>query len=442
MRFLVLRPFPLGLAALGLGALGVADLGCGGSSAANPANDSGADVTLPGDAGPADADATDAARDAASEPAGDGAAAVDAGACGNLPAPTPVAVTGPVLVIANEPGSPLGIFDPSLLYPVGAPGGVLSYSSVGADAVHTRIALTLDKGATFTYVAEPNVVTPITVDTTDTAACGAASCTGVLWHEVSSIVADPADPDPSRRFKLFMHSYVSLANGSKLQRGWGYLGLQTAPKPEGPWSAEQKALGWKSDSTFSSTGAAQLLSDIPGIADCAIVTEPGAMIASDGLYLALGCISLVASPSRIKIVLLRSTDSAASFRFVSTLVDFTDAPCLDGTLPHVQGPDLFTALGKTYVSVTPVGPVTNGLGTYPSGYRGCMTIPIDDLATGRIARTPAGAPKVERWMHAPDGRFSGPCTYAEGATALGYLVPELNDSASPFGIARTTLTAP
>jgi hypothetical protein len=351
-------------------------------------------------------------------------------------------VTGPALVIAGEPGSPAGIFDPSLVYPVGAPGGVLSYSSVGADAVHTRIALTLDHGATFTYVAEPNVVTPITVDTNDTTACGAAQCSGVLWHEVSSVVADPGDPDPNGRFKLFMHSYVSRTNGTDLRREWGYIGMQTAPKPEGPWSTEKKALGWKSSSTFSSAGATQLLPELPGVSDCLLATEPGAMVAPDGLYLALACAYLVAPEVRIKIVLLRSTDHAKSFQTVSTLIDGADAACLDGTLRQVQGPDLFSVAGKTYLGITPVGPVVRGTQTIPNGYRGCMTIPMDDLATGKLARTATGAPKVVRWMAPPDGRFAGPCTYAEGATALGYLMNELNDGTAPFGILRTPPTPP
>jgi hypothetical protein len=389
----------------------------------------------------ADRDAHDAiVIDGASDAGGD--AGADAVACRNLPSVSPVPVSGPALAIVGEPGSALGIYDPSLFYPVGAPGGVLSYSTVAPNDVHTRVAVSTDNGATFAYVAEPNRAAPITVDTVDTTACGASTCAGVLWHEVSSIVADPADPDPNRLFKLFTHSYVSTQNGASLHRQWGYIGVQTAPKPEGPWSAEKKAIGWRSDSTFSSAGAAQLAGDIPGIADCAILTEPGALTAADGLYLALACAHVVGAQPQIQVVLLRSTDSAATFRFVSVLVSDADAPCLDGALPHVQGPDLFTAGGKAYVTVTPVGPVTHGLGGDPTGYRGCMTIPIDDLAGGKIARTPTGAPSVARWMRAPDGRFTGPCTYAEGATALGYLVPELNDTAAPFGILRTTLTAP
>ncbi len=421
-------------AVLALAALG----GCGGSSFRAAPNDGdgdgGVDATAPlGDA------AVDGPTPLADGGAGDAARGEDAGACGNLPAPTPVAVTGPALVVAGDPGSSAGIFDPSLVYPLGAPGGVLAYSSIAPDSVSTHLAVTLDLGATFTYIATANTVAPITVDTTDLAACGAAKCTGVLWHEVPSVVVDPLDPDAARRFKLFTHSYVSLKGGQELHREWGYIGMQTAPKPEGPWSDETKAIGWPSSSPLSSVGAAQLLGDVaPG---CVLATEPGAMVVADGLYLALGCLEVVQGATRIRVELLRSRDAARSFERVSTLVDATDGPCLDGTTARVQGPDLFTVGGKAFVIVTPVGPVSPTLGD--DGYRGCVTIPIADLARGKIARTGNGAPAVARFIHAPDGRFTGPCTYAEGATALGYLVPELTGSATtPFGVTRTTITAP
>ena len=63
----------------------------------------------------------------------------------------------PELAIIGDPGSPLGIFDPSLVYPAGAPGGALSYSTVlTQEAVHTRIALSADAGATWTFLSDAN----------------------------------------------------------------------------------------------------------------------------------------------------------------------------------------------------------------------------------------------------------------------------------------------
>ena len=372
---------------------------------------------------------------------------VDAGpdaACPNLPGATVVDPTATsLLVIQGEPGSAFGIYDPSLVYPKGAAGGVLSYSAVAANSVHTRIALTTDEGATFQYAAEPNQVTAVTVTTTDPGFCDAGACAvdGVLWHEVSSIVADPTDPDPTAAYKLFVHSYVSAAGGATLRRDWGYIGMQAAATPAA-WGSEQKLLGWSSSAPLSTSGVTQVLSSLPELKDCVAFTEPGAMVGALGLDLALSC-AYLPSPGvvKIRVVLLRSTDHARSFTFVSTLVSADDFACLDGASPQILGPDLFTVGGQEYVVVSPTGPVSNASG---GGYRGCLTIPVADPTAGTLARAPNGAPAVASWVKASDGRFTGPCTYAEGATALGQVVPmQFSDQSQPwFRILRTTIPEP
>jgi hypothetical protein len=144
---------------------------------------------------------------------------------------------------------------------------------------------------------------------------------------------------------------------------------------------------------------------------------------------------------KIRVVLLRSTDHAKTFSFVSTLVSADDFGCLGGAVPQILGPDLFTVAGREYVIVSPVGPVTNTSG---GGYDGCATIPVADPSSGTIARTDAGTPAVVSWVQANDGRFTGPCTYAEGATAIGQIVPMQFSQQSPplFRILRTSLAEP
>ncbi len=363
--------------------------------------------------------------------------------CPNLPTLTLVPSSSAQLVVQGEPGSPLGIYDPSLVYPKGAEGGVMSYSTVGPDSVHTRVAVTTDQGATFQYVAEPNAVTPITVSVTgsDPGFCDAGPCSvdGVLWHEVSSIVADPTDA--TAPFKLFVHSYVSTGGGSALRRDWGYIGMQTGASPAS-WGPEEKLLGWQSDATLSTSGATQVLTDIPALQDCVAFTEPGAIVTPNGLDLALSCV-FMPSPGvvEIRVVLLRSTDHAKSFTFVSNLVSADDFGCIGGSVPQILGPDLFTVSGTEYVVVSPVGPVSNSAS---GGYRGCVTIPLADASAGTIARSADGAPSVVSWVQATDGRFTGPCTYAEGATAIGQIVPmQFSAQELPlFRILRTNLVEP
>lgn len=423
-------------------ALPTVDCGGGGFSAGPPTAD--AATATPDGSGPVDAGRTgdDATLDATpTADTGSPTQARDAGPCSNRPDAVAVdPATTPALAIPGDPGSPLGIYDPSLAYPPGASGGLLAYSSVDANSVHTRIAGSVDHGATFQFLAEPNQVTPVSVTTSDPAFCDAGPCTvaGVLWHEVPSVVVDPGDA--TAPLKLFVHTYVSAGGGSALRRDWGYVGMYTATTP-GTWTPETKLLGWASSAPLSTSGVSQVLTLIPELSDCVAFTEPGAMVTALGLDLALDCVSLSSSGvAKIRVVLLRSTDHAKSFSFVSTLVAADDFACLDGTAPQLLGPDLFTVGSSEYVVVSPIGPVSDG----GAGYRGCLTLPVADPAKGAIARTASGAPVVDSWVRATDGRFTGPCTYAEGATALGLLVPmqQPDPVEPPFRIFRPGIPQP
>jgi len=237
-----------------------------------------------------------------------------------------------------------------------------------------------------------------------------------------------------------VHSYVSAA-GPVLRRDWGYIGMYTGSDPA-HWSAEVPLLGWQSDSPLSTAGVAQVLTAIPELADCVLFTEPGVVLTSGGLDLALACYSVKAGVIQSRVVLLRSTDHARSFSWVSTLVSASDFACLGGALPEVTGPDLFLVNGAEYLTVSPVGPVSHPDAS--AGYRGCLTMALADADAGTITRGPNGAPTVLRSLQSSDGRFAGPCTYAQGATALGQVLPMQfsDDPPRVFRIFRTTVPVP
>jgi hypothetical protein len=428
----------IGLALLaGAPLAGLAAAACGSSSSSAAPSGADAATSLDGTMETANDAAADAALlDGSPEAAGDASST-----CPNLPAATLVPPTSP-LVVEGDPGSALGIYDPSLVYPTGAAGGLMSYSTVAPNSVHTRIAVSTDRGATFQYAADANdIVSPIAVTTTDPGFCEDGPCQvqGVLWHEVSSIVADPSDT--AAPYKLFVHSYVSANGGATLRRDWGYIGMQSATSPTS-WGTETKLLGWSSNATISTAGVTQVLSNIPELADCVAFTEPAALVGPLGIDLALSC---AYSPSpgvvNIRVELLRSTDHAASFLYVSKLVAAEDFACIHGAAPQILGADLFTVGSSEYVIVSPTGPVSN---TDAGGYRGCVTIPLADAGAGLIARASNGAPAVVSFVEAADGRFTGPCTYAEGATAIGQLVPmQFSPTDLPlFRIMRTTIPEP
>jgi hypothetical protein len=336
------------------------------------------------------------------------------------PASTPLAVTG-------DEGSSFGISDPSLAWPAGGDAGDLSYTSLASTALFTRVAKTTD-GRSFTYVGDANAYVDLMVATTDMTVCGAATCTGRLVHETSSLVVDPGDPDPTRRFKLFDYSYVIVpAASTPAQHAWGYIGMYTASAPESGWSAGVKAIGWTSSAdSVSSDGAATVASSLAGLQDCAAFTEPAALVdaVSGTLYLALGC----ATPTQSTVVLLQSTDHAATFAYVGTLLNVADGTSLGSTSPGAMPTDFFQDEGATYLIASTLGS-TPTVADAPSGYTSCTTVLVDDLASASVHRDGQGNPVVARKLVAPGGAFAGACAL-KPQFAAGYLTDEVVATAS------------
>lgn len=340
----------------------------------------------------------------------------------------------PELVIENDPAASQGIFDPSPVYPAGAPAGAMSYSGVSAmDDIRTRIAISTDGGATWTYAADANSPEELTLDTTDTGLCPDGMCTGQVIHEVSSLIIDPDDPDPARRWKLFTHRYLVLGGHALFYR-YGHIAMSTAPAPEGPWSASTNVLGWTSETTFSSQGASLNVSDVPAVADCMALTEPAALwVPGVGIDLAVGCVA-VPKDVAIRIERFRSTDHGKTFVHAGRLLEAADAACLGATEPRVNAAHLFAAGGQEYLLATP--------DTSQQGYQGCFIVPIDDPIEGEVRRNAAGQPVVLRVIDNPLHRFSGACAYAEGA-AGGVLVPvAFLEESRVFRVYRSGIVAP
>jgi hypothetical protein len=357
----------------------------------------------------------------------DGAPPVDAAV--TCPAPDVVdnATAGEVTV-AGDVGSTLGIFDPSIVYPGDAPAGAMAYSSVPTqETIRTRLAVSADAGATWTFVREANVAEPATLASPD---CGGTTCSGNLISEVSSLVYDADDPDPARRWKLFAHRYL-VGPGVALHYTIGTITLQTAAAVDGAWTAPQKHLGWTSASgPYSSTGVATNVSSLAGMADCVALTEPSAMWLPGSLHLAVGCVYLDGT-YKIRVELLRSTDHAASWQRAGTLLRADDASCLTAGA-SINAPELFAHEGTVYVAATP---------SDAGGYHGCVVVPVDDLSTASVRRDDTGAAWPARSITTTPERFHGACAFAAGAggyvLAVGFLGAE-----RPFRIFRTGIADP
>lgn len=354
------------------------------------------------------------------------------------------------LAIVGDPGAPLGFGDPSILYPPGADRGFMSYTAVDIGAAHTRLAGSTDRGASWTYLGEVNAVTPATIATTDTSICGAASCTGRWIHEVSSLVEDPTDPDPARRFKVFTHTYFSTAKDD-LRREIGTISLwTTATLRAGAVFSETRLLGWLSSSPETSTSVATVITTdaalAPLLGKCNALTEPAALVRGSTIDLALGCIHFLSSSNiPIEIVQLRSADHGRTWSPVGMLLDRSDAEAIGArgaSGPQINAPELVDIAGKYYLLATPNGPVSTLGASTAEGYRGCYLYPFADIDKGILERC-AGKAVVARAFVGPAGLFHGACAYAPGADAAGLLHLTADIAARPpFRLVSTGLLLP
>jgi hypothetical protein len=77
--------------------------------------------------------------------------------CGGLPTQVTTVARSGANALSVDGGVPaaLGIFDPSLVYPAGAPGGAMAYSAVnGPGDISTAIALSTDEGKALGWQSE------------------------------------------------------------------------------------------------------------------------------------------------------------------------------------------------------------------------------------------------------------------------------------------------
>lgn len=244
-----------------------------------------------------------------------------------------------LLINGNPPpGSGSGVYDPALLR-ADNDDLWLAYSAVdfylsGMDVVQdvgTRVARSTDNGVSFDWVATVSTAAGASVTDTDPmlSACGLAFCTGRWVYETPTLVEDPSDPDPDKRFKLFAHKYFLYPQpgASKTLYHLGAIVKWTASSPDAAWSAESVVLRWPlTPPQF--LGGESLVALDPALANCLLVAEPGAAVVDQALWMVFACpyIDAVSSEVLQKIVLLQSPDHGVTFNYAGTLLSPADAP--------------------------------------------------------------------------------------------------------------------
>ena len=357
-------------------------------------------------------------------------AAADGPASCTLPTASSFGSAVPRLTIVGDTPGMGGISDASLFWPAGSSVGFVAYTNTPTALLETYLARSTDSGKTWSFVTKVNTASSAMLPSGGLVSCGgASSCPATLVHEVPTLVDDPSDPDPNRRFKIVSDAYLEPTFGSASKFPTfllGYFSLQTSPDGT-TWSSDTAALGWNTTPTSVSPPLPAVQTNVqtafPELADCTLLLEPAMAIrpptSADNpgaIDLALSCVHLSNAPPTIRIVLLRSTDHARTFEYVGVLLSTTDATCLGSPSPAITGADLFYVGANEYLLASRLSPDQGQAGNV---YLDCLVFAVDD--SGAVTRDAQGHPTVLREIATSDGTAIGSCTYAEGATAMGYV---------------------
>lgn len=355
------------------------------------------DITNGADAGP-DASSSDAAPDASPD-----AADAAAEACTSATLHVDTLDTSTLTAITIDGAVGAAFLDPSVMADP-APATYLTYSAIDVDGGrYLELATALDGGAHFAHGG--------TTFGGGGFPCDAGSCSLVLGP--ATTVDDPGAPLIAS-VKTFTQVYLmdpSASPSTVLARGYiaksDDYGFQLGSP--NPW------IRWNDDPVAQA--ATVDLRGFPALAACTAFGEPSAIARPTSMDLALTCRTATGT----SIVLLRSTDHAQSFTFVSTLLANDDAIALGGVTLDVMSPELFDAGGKSYLLVSTASGVDASLPTPDA----CVTVELS--SADAVARDCAGHPVVTRRMVESQHLPFGSCTHARD----GYLATVYDASKTP-----------
>ncbi len=344
----------------------------------------------------------------------------------------------PTLDSTGDTNNLSGIADAALLYTTNSLwmtySSINQYSSGGhvVRDVSTNLAYSDDSGATFTFLktiaaATSAIITPNTVNP-----CGAITCNGHWVYAAPFLVDDQSDPDASKRYKLFAHKYFLYPPSAFYEVG--AIVMWTAALPGSTWSSEQVVLSW--NATPQELAATNPIKNIDAsLAECTGLREGSATTYGDALDFVFACPN---SAGTQKIVLLRTTDHAATFTYVSTPLTVADAVA-SGAL-YFSAPALLpTASSAPILIATPVKNRTLGGSTIAQDtHSGCIVFPFADEETGALFRNNSSTPLSILQIPYLTNHANGACAWDRGVGASGILMNDYDPSAIvPYSILNT-----
>jgi len=320
-----------------------------------------------------------------------------------------------IQVVGDAPRG--GMADPTIAYDSTGQVGWLAYSAVqgnmkpvGGPYIETHIARSTDHGRTWHFAG---VVNHSTDATGDLSAMKKGTQEGVWRFEVPTLVNDPGDP--GREWKLFAHNYFALKNKQQERLPmYGWISMQTAHDPAGPWSEPIPLLGsGKNPPAPYNHTRIDIDSLSKDVADVAFYTEPGAFQKNGVLYL-----SLTARHPDPRLVLLSSSDHGRSWRFAGTLTTPRDSKDLGFKLLDASA--IAEQQGRVFLLFC-------GDAGRPM-HNGTIIVEFEDLAHGRLRRDANGRLAIVKTIPGQGPEMTpagaGQAAYSEYNTAGGLVMAQ------------------
>jgi hypothetical protein len=181
---------------------------------------------------------------------------------------------------------------------------------------------------------------------------------------------------------------------------------------------------------------------LAGASMCVALTEPTALYRTDidAIDLALGCVYFEAATAKIKVILLRSFDHAASFTYITDLVTGDDALALGFSVPQLNAANLFnyTDANDNHHLLLFVSPAAVGAQGF-QGYAGCILFEIDPVTSSVRRNSSSTALLALQRFVMSNNFFSGACSNGPFIAAGHYIAYLYLVGATPsFTIIPTT----
>lgn len=319
--------------------------------------------------------------------------------------------------------------------------GWLVYSSaekIAPGMVETNLAKTNDGGKTWIKINRIDVARDIVLQEKKIFFRGTNAIDARIRHETPTLLYDPYDPNPQRRWKLFwIAGYLKLpANIGDYNKNtlWRYTQVlyKYASSPEKLAEAEEIRL-------FGSRGLNACLSEIcrvrynlngfhPDLADSTFYMEPGALAKDGVIYLSL----MAASIRELqKTILIASDDHGETWQYVGTL---TDKNTLERDVdknytpnqPLLTSSALAEENGRQFLLVSPR---SKGV---PGRYNGVYIFEFEDITQGKLKRNRENKLIVHKYLPAINSELfgGGQSEYHEKNIYGGIIMSQTDNSKS------------